>query len=226
MIDVIIPVWNLARRGLQRVYWSVYSLQGQCEITIVNGSGEGEVKQLEEILRGMKYRHILNPLEELNLSILHNRGIRESECEWILRTDADYIFRGDFIRTMESRLDRGKFLLKQPRKLPKINITKSRVDMWKFPKCILWDKIGDGACQLTSREWFLKNPYDERMRLYGVMDNDMHSRASLELEIEWVEESEILHQWHPVTWYGNAEMQRQFEKNIIYSQENIKNATN
>lgn len=226
MIDVIIPVWNLATRGLERVYYSVYSLQQDCEITVVNGSGKGEFKQLDDLI-GNLCKHIHYPIDDLNLPILHNHGILESKCEYILRTDADYLFRKDFIETIKGRIGENKFLLKQVYKLGKMNITIPRIKAWKFQKGLIWEKEGDGACQVATKKWFLENPYDESMRLYGVMDNDMHYRANLKgMEVEWIEESEILHMWHKVDWRDNTEKAEQFEKNIIKSCETIKKLQN
>ena len=114
------------------------------------------------------------------------------------------------------------FLCKQVKYLPNINHSISRIDRWLFPRNLrTWDKIGDGAAQCTTREWFFKvGGYDERMELYGAMDNDMTVRAEKDgLNIVWVEEGEMLHMHHKIVW-NNPEWKEQFDKNIIQQGQN------
>jgi len=191
---------------------------------IVDGSTENEYRQLKNYTGRYPFvNHHYYPIDELNLSLLHNVGIKESNAEYIMRTDCDYVFAKDFIEAARKHMKKNRLVLKQVGILPNMNITMSRIRMWNFPKVHLWGKEGDGACQLTTREWFIKvNGYDERMIHYGVMDNDLNVRAQKDgLKPFWIEESQILHMWHRVTWDKEQSKRDQFAKNIRKSHQRL-----
>jgi len=227
-LEIIIPIYNiLTNRGHERVLYSLESLSRQTNknftVLIVDGSTENEYRQLKNYTGRYPFvNHHYYPIDELNLSLLHNVGIKESNAEYIMRTDCDYVFAKDFIEAARKHMKKNRLVLKQVGILPNMNITMSRIRMWNFPKVHLWGKEGDGACQLTTREWFIKvNGYDERMIHYGVMDNDLNVRAQKDgLKPFWIEESQILHMWHRVTWDKEQSKRDQFAKNIVYQCEN------
>ena len=234
-LELIFPIYNiLSHRGHERVLYSLESLERQTNkkftVLIVDGSTENEYRQLKTYTDRYPFvKHFYYPIDELNISLLHNVGIKESEAEYIMRTDCDYVFAKDFIESVRNNMRKNRLVLKQVGILPNMNITMSRIRMWNFPKVHLWEKLGDGACQLTTREWFLKvNGYDERMVQYGVMDNDLNVRAQKDgVKIHWMEESSILHLWHRITWDKDQAKRDQFATNVHYQCNNpIKLETN
>jgi len=85
--------------------------------------------------------------------------------------------------------------------LPAANITKNRVKSWNFPQCKFnpWGTLANGAMQHASKEFFLKHPYNEEMSGFGAMDNlTAYVSFNNGLNIVWMDESEILHQHHPI----------------------------
>lgn len=205
MIDVIIPVHNIAKRGLARVYNSVYSLlkQDVNQIFIINSSTDNEFNILNSLLKFKKVVHVHIPSEEFNKPKLLNYGLKLSSTDYIFMTDADYVFKSDLLKVCKKHRSPNRILLKEVKMLKNMNITKQVIDRWLFPLRIPFNdfgKIADGAMQYAKREWFLKvGGYDERMSGLCGMDNDMHARAVRDgLEDYWVTESEILHQYHKV----------------------------
>lgn len=207
MIDIIIPVHNLARRGLSRVYYSCYSLLKQADyidnIYVINSSKDVEFFNLDSLLKPLdKVKHIRLKLDTFNKPKLLNHGLRLGTSEYVLFTDADYIFKNDLLKTCKKLRSDKRILLKEVKMLPHINISTNLIDNWKFPPSPFnsFGKIADGALQYAKREWFIKvGGYDERMALLCGMDNDMHARAVRDgLEDKWVVDSEILHQFHRI----------------------------
>lgn len=204
MIDVIIPVYNLMKRGLDRVYYSCLSLEEQnCNIWVINGSNQKEFNSLNNKLTRLRVNHIHFPMNEFNKPKLLNKGIQLSKATYILCTDADYLFKYDFIETCEKNVNEKRMLLKAVGLLPKIRIYHHKISAWRFPKTALYihkgkygENLANGGCQLAIRKWFLLNPYNERMSGWGGMDNLCVNTARKTLEIFWLKESEILHQYH------------------------------
>lgn len=219
MIDVIIPVWNIRRRGLQRVYYSCLSLLQTGDVNnilVIDGSKSKEYNDLSELLKGLKVKHIHYPLEVFNKPKLLNKGINESTTEYVLCTDCDYLFKSDLLKICKQKRSPYKMLHKEVMMLPNTNISPDRIKRWKFPKGRpnRWGKLANGALQYTTREWFLANPYPEEMEGWGAMDNIMAYKAKATgLKIEWITESEILHQYHRVEKFENSMDGKRFNRN-------------
>ncbi len=114
MTSVIIPVYNISKRGAQRLYFSLLSLQPQdCNIIVVDGSDENQHFQIMEICSHFECQYEYYPTVEFNMPILHNRGIRLSKTEWILTTGADFLFAPDFMEVCKTYRNKKRMLFKE-----------------------------------------------------------------------------------------------------------------
>lgn len=216
-VTVILPIYNIRNRGLKRVMNSVYSLQKQnCDIIIVDGSEIGQFNDLKPFLKGLNVLHVHLPLTEFNKPILLNKGISLATTEYIFCSDADYIFKHDLIEVCESKRSKETLLHKKVKMLPSVNITKTRIDNWKFPLCKynVWGTLANGAMQYASKQFFIDNPYIEEMSGFGAMDNLVSYVAyHNKMDIVWIEESEIMHQHHPIEKKMIGANKVKFERN-------------
>lgn len=215
MIDVIIPVYNIQERGFNRVYLSCYSAKS--DVIIVDGSEYCHYIALNERVKKLpNVTHIWFPLKSFNKPKLLNEGIRQSKKEWVMCSDCDYIFKYDLFAVCQKYRHENRMLFKEVLMLPNTNLTVNRVDQWKFPPSKLneWGKLANGAMQYTTRKWFLENPYNEQMEGWGAMDNmTAYLAVKSGLELFWVKESEILHQWHRVGKFRTKDDKAKFDNN-------------
>jgi len=228
-VSVIIPVHNLFRRGLKRVVNSVYSLSLQKEyieeIIIVNSSVVKEFEELCHLLRGCDVRHIHSAQMGFNKPLLLNMGIKAAKGEYIMCTDADYIFKYDFLKTCEDLRGKNVMMHKQVGMLPNMRVSQTSIVNWKFPKTQLnkWGTLANGACQYAHKDWFKNNLYPEDMDGFSAMDNIMTYMAyNNGLDIVWVSSSEILHQHHKIENKMGGENRVSFDRNQRILNEYIK----
>ena len=214
---VILPIYNLQKRGLKRVMLSVYSLQKQdCNIIVVDGSSEAQYGELERFLKGLNVLHYHLPLDEFNKPKLLNKGIELAETEYVFCSDADYLFKDDLIATCKGFQGPEILLHKKVKMLPAINLTKNRIDSWKFPKCQFneWGTLANGAMQYATKKFFIDNPFNEEMSGFGAMDNlTAYVAHKNEMAIFWIEDSEMLHQHHPIERKMTGENKIKFNRN-------------
>ena len=196
---------------------SVYSLQKQnCDIIIVDGSEVGQFNDLKPFLKGLDVLHYNLPLKEFNKPKLLNKGIELSNTEYVFCSDADYIFKHDLIEVCDNLHGKDILLHKKVKMLPAVNITTSRIKNWKFPQCKFntWGTLANGAMQYATKEFFIKFPYNEEMSGFGAMDNlTAYIAYQNKMKIFWVEESEIMHQHHPIEKKISGENKFKFERN-------------
>lgn len=210
-LDIIIPAFNIKRRGYERLWNLCYSLTKQTEyfnrVIIVDGSDTTQVADLSRILKPFKFvTHCTQRLGEFNKCVLLNHGISVSDAKWIMTTDCDYIFAPDLLKVCQAKRSEKTFLLKEVKMLPRhVRPTAMDIDAWKFPE-VPFNKHGKDACgamQYTIASWFHLNPYDERLTGMGGMDvMQVEKAVKTRLNVLWVEESEILHQYHNTVWTG------------------------
>lgn len=219
-VSVIIPIHNLFRRGLKRVLYSIYSLHEQIdfidEIIIVDSSIQHEYNELSHLLKGLPVKHIHFPQYSFNKPLLLNRGIQEAKSKYIMCTDADYLFKKDFLEACEKHRGEKVMMHKQVKMLPNMNHSLHSVKRWRYPASgyNIWGTLANGACQYATREFFLANPYPEEMEGFSAMDNIMTYMAyNNGLEIKWIGESEILHQHHPVVNKMAGANREKFDRN-------------
>lgn len=217
---IIIPVHNLFRRGLKRVVNSVHSLSLQSEyieeVIIVNSSSKMEFKELNHLLSKYDVNHIHTPQMSFNKPLLLNVGIKEAKGEYIMCTDADYIFKKDFLKVCGKHRGEKVMMHKQVKMLPSMRVSHTNIERWIFPNSAfnVWGKLANGACQYAHKDFFKENNYPENMDGFSAMDNIMTYMAYNEgLEIKWIEESEILHQHHKIENKMMGENRAKFDRN-------------
>jgi len=236
MIDIVIPVHNL-RRTLNRVYFSLYSLSKQLSfinrVYVSDSSDEGLYQALNGLIKTFPFvTHLWKKHYEFNKPLLYNRVLKITKAEWIMFTDCDYLFQKDLLRACRRHRGQDRLLLKEVKSLPNMNMSIPRIETWNFPKLHNYDyinKMGEnlanGACQYGTVEWFRKvGGYDERMSGWSAMDNDMVNRAKRDgLKIQWIKESQILHQFHRSEKYDSFESKKQYARNqkLLHSDKSI-----
>lgn len=210
-LTVIIPVWNIQDRGLARLRYSLCSISKEVSVIVVDGS---ENPMPKEYIPFCKYVH--TPTGEFNMPFLHNKGIEMTETEWVMTTGADFLFAPDFFTMCHKHRSKKRMLHKEVGMLPQLNITEGRIKGWSFPRVRLHEfgYLANGACQYTTRRWFLDNPYDEKMKWFSGMDNlQAYKALNTGLEVYWIKESEVLHQWHKTKKFSTPQMNAQSQIN-------------
>lgn len=208
-ITVIIPVFNIARRGYNRLKHSLYSLSKQdCTVIVSCGSWDAEYNRIKNICTDFNVMCIYTPMPKFNKPILLNRGITQVKDGYVMCTDVDYIFGKDFIECLKKNAKSDRFICKEVMMLPQQELSYKIIDAGKYkdPYPNKYGRVADGACQFASLEWFKScGGYDERMFGWCAMDNDMTKRADLRgMEMMWMKESVIYHQWHTIEKYRKA----------------------
>jgi hypothetical protein len=216
-VTVILPIWNIHKRGIKRILLGIHSLRNQnCDVIIVDGSDKLKYDDLSGFLKKYEVLHFHLPLAEFNKPKLLNKGIELSKTEYVFCSDADYIFKSDLIEVCSKYHGSNILMHKKVRMLPAINLNESRVNNWHFPKCKFnhWGTYANGAMQYAERKFFIQNPYLEEMDGFGAMDNlTTYIAYNNGLKIIWIEESEILHQDHPIERKMSGDNKRKFERN-------------
>lgn len=196
------------RRGMDRIYWSVLSMNYQTvkpKVIVIDSSALGAYHQLRKKIENFEIvQHIHAPMSEFNMPRLYNIAREHVETEYMATTGADFLFKKDFFEICEKHHSPKKMLLKECFNIGRMEVSISAVRDWIFPKGRLnayidkrGENLANGACQYATLEWFKKWPFDERMSGWGAVDNLQAERARHSgLEQHWIEESSILHQWH------------------------------
>lgn len=202
----IIPFRN---RDLLRVKTSLDSLKLQTiqnfEVIFVNnGSDEKITHEIEQLVNGYSFccyfytetRGLFwNKANALNLGLMHAKG------DYIIITDIDLIFPGDYLELVTKRIIPGIFLTHRCYYLPK---DYSQADLlikpFSYPNEII--PINFIGLLAVNRESALKiNGFDEFYQIWGAEDDDFIVRleeSGLQRRIIDVSEIPIWHQWHPL----------------------------
>lgn len=208
-LSIVCFIHNISHRGYDCVRNFLTSLRSQegdlyPQIIIVNMSTDDSFSHVDRHCSELKAMHVYcklaNPLWSKSLGL--NIGLRHVVSEYTMFTDIDYIFQSNFISTAMNQVGEDRFLLCRTHDSTNRAIfDKFEMSQYEsfFSKCLVHPITGDGACQIASSEWFRKiRGYDERMCLWGGMDNDMHQRAEMdEKKVIWLDGTSIIHQWHP-----------------------------
>ena len=211
-ISVITMIHNRDGARLRRM---IHSLRCQTiqphEIIIIDTSldmSDSIKKSLGEPYTGFPYlRYISIPRYTFNKSFALNIGIQKSRREYVLVTDADFMFGSKLIERVMDEL-RGAYaftmVLAEAGYLPDIDI--DSLDWSKLCKRIRPParKMSPGTIQAVPRNWIVKvRGYDEEFDGgLGGMDDDMRIRAHKDgLQLVWLSFSEVqcIHQWHEVS---------------------------
>ncbi len=227
-LSIICFVYNIQNRGVYRARNFLYSLREQTspivpEIIIVDMSTD-DTSDLNVFAHTYGAFYIRSASKgDWNKSLALNIGLRYANSEYCMFTDIDYVFAPNFIETASKHADPSNFLIC----LTHDSLESVRFDHFHMivyeairSQSKLHSSVGDGACQLTTTEWFKKvGGYDERMKLWGSMDNDIVVRAKRDgLCIKQISpKTSIVHQWHkPIKLARKYE--KQFASNIKFLQ--------
>jgi len=210
-LTIIIPIWNLQRRGIKRVYLSIYSIAKNSvvpNVIIVDGSSKKNYDKLSALVDHFPFvDHIHTPQDRYNMPMLFNAGIKRAQTDYVFCIGADFIFKRDYFEKLEPKLSEKSFLVSSVRYLPNQGIGEKEISEWDLPwkdspgaaNWTRWckDNLANGL-QIFPKSWFdYCGGYDERMYGWGGMDNDMHNRAArYGMIVEWFTESECCHIYH------------------------------
>lgn len=129
-----------------------------------------------------------------------NSGLRLAPSPFVMTSDVDMIFPGDFLEKILARGDQRKVIYCPVEYLPKGFSDWERVEshsgqLQRATKGAL------GGCQLAPTAVLSElRGFDEYYRYWGREDRDLHERlVAWGLQPEWiVEETTLFHQWHPL----------------------------
>lgn len=232
-LTVVCFTSNLLDRGTCRVRNFLYSIshqdgiQAPPQVIIVDVSNDGSFKSIRKFAKEYKAMCIHAPLPAdgpWNKCVALNAGLNEVNTRYTMFTDIDYIFAPNFFSIANKRMSSKRFLLCRTHDSGK-HQDFTDYDHSKFDdiiaRCKAHKRCGMGACQLALTRWFRRHGgYDERMQMWGVMDNDIVLRAKRsKLDVVWIDKkTSIIHQWH-VSNKKSAKKHK--EKNVkIYRNDN------
>lgn len=203
LLTVIMPVYQLAGRGLDRIDRSLYSVALNAlvpPVIVMDGSRPDQFAAVEAITAKYPFvQHVAWPLQRLNLPMLFNRGIERAQTPYLFCTGADFLYRRDFFACLLDAMTSDSFVTVPVQMLPRCEVTEAMVAAWSFPPTHpnAFGEWADGL-QCFHRRWYERaGGYDERMAGWGGMDNDHHFRARRAgLHCRWLEGSAVLHIWH------------------------------
>ena len=208
-VDVIIPVHNIKKRGFKRLHLLCHSLMLQSDfigkVYVPDSSTNEQYKMAGMMVDTFDFvDHFKVDNQFFNKPKLINEAIKRSKSDYIFVTDCDYIFSKDLLKHCENRRDKKTILFKKTMDLPNMNyLNTSIIDRWKFPRLRknAWGTLANGAMQYAHRDFFIKaikdTPEYLNMEGWGAMDNIIAYIAKHQgLNIHWIEEGLILHQYH------------------------------
>lgn len=210
-------VTDLSFRGIERVWHFLNSLTNQkghnlkYHMNIISQSRDKSAYKIKGICSSFKCNFFHS---ELGYPPIWNKGmglnylIKRAEARYIMASDIDNLYQDNFLSVVETKMDKDKIVLchvhvSKPKHAKIFRRTQS-IDDTLFQKikkeCKFFNKnLADGACQLASKDWFMKyKGYNEEIRMWGGMDNELHLVANISgLEDEWLDgETSIIHQYH------------------------------
>jgi len=224
-VDIIIPIHNLKNRRFKRLNNLCHSLELQKDkignVFFPDSSREIEYNMADNMINMFDFvRHFKVDKQIFNKPFLINEAIKQSTSDYIFLSDCDYLFSSDLLEHCERYRSPERILFKKVLELPNLTITKERVRKWAFThkKPHEWGQIANGAMQYAHRGFFIKaidqTPEYLEMEGWGAMDNIMAYMAyNHGLEIHWLGEGEILHQYHKREKYRNAFDKQRFDRN-------------
>ena len=211
-ISVITMIHNRDGERLRRMIHSLrcQTIQPHDIIVVDTSFGEDAAASIRrsvgEPQAGLpQIRYTPRPQRTFNKSFALNVGIRKSKQEYVLVTDADFMFGAKLIECVMEELEKGDtFVLAEAGYLPDINI--DNTDWLKLCGKIHKPerKFSPGTIQAVSREWMNKvHGYDEEFHGgLGGMDDDMKVRVHKDgLRLIWLRFAEVqcMHQWHEIS---------------------------
>jgi len=143
-----------------------------------------------------------------NRSAAINAALAQAQGRFSFCTDADMLFKNDFLAVLLSELEqcpRLAMVLCKCRDLPDLGPERLYAQS-DYPaleaQASVRQAMGTGACQAAETRWFRSvGGFDEGYVFWGFEDKDMVHRARRAgLELRWIHErTSMLHQWHRTT---------------------------
>lgn len=236
-LPVIVFIHNVSHRNsthyLSNMLQSLRYQTVPCNPIIVDTSNDGWYSRISDVCKKYNAIHLYAPEQSniWNMSRAFNAGLKYTKnvhkSKYAMTTGMDFIFAPNFISEAIKNASENRLVLCRVHDLPK---DVKKFDMKQFnrflKKSTLHGQSGSGACQLASLDWFLSiGGYDERLKMWGTVDNDLVKRAHLDgKELRWLTNTSILNQWHPK--YKNliiaAKSQKKMNKRIFISSNSVK----
>lgn len=183
-LSIVVSVRN---RGGVRVGNFLRSLDRQTdknfELIIVDyGSGDIHQKEFNRLKKAFNFKYIYvneKGWKGWNRPRALNIGIENASKNFVMTTDIDMIFRGDFVEKLKKKVSSNLFIWGRPKDGWAHFPVKSEKHYEKlYQRLQLMAGLCRGTINCTSRKWFLKvHGYDENMAPYGPSDKDMWYRA-------------------------------------------------
>jgi glycosyltransferase involved in cell wall biosynthesis len=207
--DVVIPIYDLASRGIDRLFWQLVSLTNQRflyrNIFIIDGSREPT--QIPVSFAGVEYIHF--PQLKFNKPILINIGIKNCDSKYVVISDVDSLYPPQFSERYTGILkkDPDALIVSGSYKLPEgYEYGNLNADWFNQAKKIS-EPFCDTSCggvQAIKRDWLITNRgIDERYQGWGGMDGDLLKRVRLDgKSVVWIDretDAYVLHQYHPLS---------------------------
>ncbi len=208
-ITAIIPVRN--RSGV-RVENCLRSLRWQQTVNAFDivvsdlGSTGPHRQSIAELAQRYNARLVYSPYDGLwNRSLALNIGIRASNTDYVFCTDADMLFKPNFLESalaVQEELGGEAMVLCRCHDLPPY-VPEKLWEVADYPMLERGSHIrktsGVGACQVARKSFFEDtHGYDEKYVFWGSEDVDMTARAEqYGLQLTWMSDrTSMLHQWH------------------------------
>lgn len=212
-ITVVIPVWNLQKRGLDRVFWSLYSLKSQTipvKAVVYDASTTGKPQNFSD----QATKHIRRKYPRLNIAYMMNRGIEEADTEFIATTGADFLFKPDFFETaLEFAKPGTAVFCEVDEMIRSMRLSTGFIDNWEFDKVpqLLRRNLGPvnntgkthapGAINLLHRsDWIKSGGYNENFQMWGGYDNEFCQHLhQIGIKAKWIHNrTQCIHQYHRI----------------------------
>ncbi|MSP73845.1 MAG: glycosyltransferase [Myxococcales bacterium] len=173
------------------------------------GSESGPAAEIRDLAERYAARVVRVETTALwNRSAAINAALLEAKGRFSFCTDADMLFKADFLATVLDELEscpRLALVVCKCRDLPDLG-PERLYDQDEYAalegKAELRQAMGTGACQVAETRWFRSiGGFDEGYVFWGFEDKDMVHRAQRAgLELRFIHErTSMLHQWHRTT---------------------------
>lgn len=199
-------IYCYRNKEINRVKNSLDSLMKQTDmdfdvLLVDYGSNNEYQTKIEALCRAYQFCKYLkidaegklwNRAETLNYGIINAAG------EYLFTADVDLVFKQSFISTLKKKADAGKasfFAVGYLNESNSINIDVTNLNALTYNKS---QDFALGMVLLKKSEFVSVNGYNSFYSIWGIEDTDLKYRLEkLQITTEFVNEVEMLHQYHP-----------------------------
>lgn len=210
-LSIVTFVHNLSSRGVRRLRNHLYSLRNQeatilvPDIFVIDQSNDDSFDEVDSYCKEFNATHVYSHLEKLpwSKSLSLNAGIKMVKSSFVGCVDVDDIFAPNFLSIVEKEANEKKLLIcKVWNSTPDMDLnsfTMKEFNTIREKSKFFKAGCANGACQLTSKNWFIKvKGYNEFFKMWGAMDNELVRIAQKTgLRVQWIhKQTSIVHQYH------------------------------